>query len=79
MLKTLKNLFDFNAKQVARIQKTVDSITALEPQVQKLTNAEFKTETEKLKKQIQEDGKKIDEVLPYAFALVREASFRRCV
>lgn len=76
MLKTLKNLFDFNAKQVARIQKTVDSITALEPQVQKLTNAEFKTETEKLKKQIQEDGKKIEEVLPYAFALVREASFR---
>ncbi len=76
MLSKLKHLFDFNAKQISRIQKIVDSITAREPDVQKLTDADFALETKKLQKQIQSGEKTLDQVLPYAFALVREASHR---
>jgi preprotein translocase subunit SecA len=76
MLGKIKELFDFNAKQVARIQKMVDGINALEAQAQALQDTDFPKETEKLKKQVQSNEKTLDEVLPWAYALVREASFR---
>lgn len=76
MLGRIKKLFDFNAKHVTRLSKIVTEIGALEADAQALKDEDFKQETEKLKKQIQSGKKTLDEVMPWAFALVREASFR---
>lgn len=76
MLSRFKQLFDFNAKQVARIKKWVDEVLTFDTQVQALKDEDFPKETAKLKKQIATGEKTLDDVLPYAFALVREASGR---
>ena len=53
----------------------LDEINNLEPELEKLTEAELKGTTEKLRAQLA-DGKTLDELLPYGFAAVREAGKR---
>ncbi len=76
MLKFIKKYFDFNEREINKIKKKVAEINALEDEVRKLKDEQFVKETEKLKKQIQSKEKTLDEILPYAYALVREASRR---
>ncbi|OGK52810.1 preprotein translocase subunit SecA [Candidatus Roizmanbacteria bacterium RIFCSPLOWO2_01_FULL_41_22] len=75
MFKFLKKLFDYNEKELARLAEKVVEINAQEDLVRDLSDNNFPKETQKLKKQITE-GKSLDEVLPWAFALVREAARR---
>lgn len=75
MLGFVKKLFDYNQKQIDRINKIVAKVNAEEDKVRKLKDEDFKLETKKLKDQIK-NGKKLDEILPYAFALARECSRR---
>jgi len=70
-----KNLFDYETKELKRINKIVDKIEALDEDMQKLKDVEFKAKTEEFKKRIQ-DGETLDDILPEAFALAREACFR---
>lgn len=60
---------------VATVQPIVDSVNALEAQMALLTDAEFPNKTLELKKRFAE-GATLDDLLPEAFALVREASRR---
>jgi len=53
----------------------IKKINSLEPALEKLTEEELKKESEKLKKTFQEKGN-LDEILPEAFALAREAAKR---
>jgi len=76
MFNFLKKLFDYNEKELRRIKKIVEQINGLEGKAIALKDNDFRKETEKLKDQIQEKRKSLDEVLPWAFALVREASKR---
>jgi len=76
MLGFVKKLFDYNQREVDRIKKIVDSINALEDDARKLKDGDFAKETEGLKKQVQSNEKTLDEVLPWAYAMVREASRR---
>ena len=76
MFSFIKNLFDYNQKEVNRLQKKVAQINALEDEVRILKDGDLCKETAKLKKQIQSGEKKLDEVLPRGFALVREAARR---
>ncbi len=62
-------------KTIARYREVVEKINALEPAMQKLTQADMRAKTEELKKRLA-DGAKTDDILPEAFALVREASVR---
>ena len=64
-----------NKKELDRIGKIVDQINLLEENIKKLNDKEFPEKTIKLKEKIQE-GTSLDEILPEAFALVREASLR---
>lgn len=64
-----------NARYIKELHKTVDKINALEPEVKKLADADFATKTEELKQKLSA-GVSVNEILPIAFALVREASFR---
>ena len=76
MLGFIKKLFDYNEKQLKRYRKIVEKINSLESEVRRLKDEDFPKETEKLKEQIQTGKKSLDEILPYAYALVREAARR---
>ncbi len=64
-----------NKKELDRIGKIVDQINLLEENIKKLNDKEFPEKTIKLKEKIQK-GTSLNEILPEAFALVREASLR---
>lgn len=76
MLNFLKKLFDYNQKQIERLKKKVEEINKLEDKVRVLKDEDFKKETKKLKEAIAEDEKKLDQYLPWSYALVREAARR---
>ena len=64
-----------NQKELDLIQKIVKNINLFEKDVEKLDKTEFPKKTNKFIEQIK-NGKKLIEILPEAFALVREASKR---
>ena len=64
-----------NQKELDRIGKIVDKINLLEGEFKKLKNVDFPEKTKKFKEEIKQ-GKSLNEILPEAFALVREASKR---
>ncbi len=64
-----------NDRYVRSLGKIVNQINDLEPQIQALTDEELKAQTDKFRAQI-EEGKTLDDILPEAFATVREASVR---
>ncbi len=69
----LQSFFDRGA--ISKYQKRVIEINALEEAVITLTDSQFPEETAKLKARFQ-NGESLDALLPYAFALTREASKR---
>ncbi len=75
MLGFVKKIFDFNEREIKRVSSIVALINTQEEAVKKLKNTDFAKETEKLKREFAE-VKSLDEMLPWAFALVREASYR---
>lgn len=75
MLSLIKNFFDFNQKEINRISNIVEEINLLEDKARDLQDEDFTNETQKLKEEIQK-GKTADDVLPWAYALVREAARR---
>ena len=64
-----------NEKYLKKINPLVEKINSLESKFIKFTDKELKDETVKLKKVVS-DGKSLDDVLPEAFSLIREASKR---
>ena len=76
MWKKVKNIFgDENAKTLNGYRKVVDKINALEPEIQALADEEFPKKTTAFQTRL-EKGVDLDELIPEAFALVREASLR---
>jgi len=74
--KILTSLFGSrNDKLLKEYAKQVELINALEPDIQKLKDADFKKKTIELKKRVAEGAKLVD-LLVEAFAMVREASVR---
>ena len=65
----------YSEKEVKRVQPIVNKINSLEPEMEKLTDAELRAKTDYFKAQLAE-GKTLDDILPEAFAVVREASKR---
>ncbi|MDP2789926.1 MAG: preprotein translocase subunit SecA [bacterium] len=66
---------DANARVVNTLQPQVERINALEPEVNKLLDTDFPEQTKKLYDR-HSKGESLDELLPQAFALVREAAYR---
>ena len=65
----------YSEKEVKRIMPIVAQINGLEEKMSKLTDEQLKNKTNELKKQL-EEGKTLDDILPEAFATIREASKR---
>ena len=64
-----------NDRYVKSVAKIVHTVGALEPQIKELTDAELAGQTEKFREQLAA-GAKLDDILPEAFATVREAAWR---
>jgi len=75
MFKWLSNLVDSNEKELKRLQPLVDDINSLEPEFEKLTDEELQAKTDEFKARLADD-ESLDEVLPEAYAAVREAAKR---
>ena len=75
MFKWLSGLVDSNEKQLKRLQPSVDRINSLEPEFEKLTDAELRAKTDEFKTQLS-GGESLNELLPHAYAAVREAAKR---
>ena len=75
MFKFLQNLFDDNAKDIKKYSAVVEKINALEPQISALSDEELKNKTQEFKNRLQ-NGETENDILPEAFAVVREASKR---
>ena len=62
-------------REVKKVEKLVDQIEALEEQYKALSDEELKAMTPRLKERLQ-SGETTDDILPEAFATVREAAWR---
>ncbi|MDY6087690.1 MAG: preprotein translocase subunit SecA [Succiniclasticum sp.] len=72
----IKKIFgDPNAKELKNIQPLVEKINALEPEMEKLSSANLQAKTQEFKLRLQK-GETLDQLLPEAFAVVREAAKR---
>ncbi|HSX48901.1 MAG TPA: preprotein translocase subunit SecA, partial [Candidatus Saccharimonadales bacterium] len=72
-------ILDVNAREVAEFEKIVKEINLLGPKMSKLKDSDFAKKTDQFKKQLstsKDPEKTLNEILPQAFALVREASWR---
>jgi preprotein translocase subunit SecA len=83
VLSFISKLFDDNQKTLNRYQKIVEEINDLESEIKKLTDKKLAAQTKKFKQHIQKglgEGKSeedlLNELLPEAFATVRETSRR---
>lgn len=76
MLGLVKKIFgDVNERDVKRLMKTVDVINKLEPDFVKLSDEALQGKTAEFRERL-EKGETLDDLLPEAFATVREASKR---
>ena len=62
-------------REVKRVIPIVNKIEAMEPEMEKLSDEELKAKTPEFKKRL-EEGETLDDILPEAYAVVREASKR---
>ena len=62
-------------REVRRIMPLVEKIESMRPEMQKLSDEELKNKTREFKKRL-EEGETLDDLLPEAFAVVREAGKR---
>ena len=65
----------YSEKEIKRVQPLVKKINDLEPDMQKLSDKELRAKTDEFKGRLQK-GETLDDLLPEAFAVMREASKR---
>ncbi|MDD2221807.1 MAG: preprotein translocase subunit SecA, partial [Clostridia bacterium] len=71
----LKALFDDNAKDIKRYSKVVERINMLEDRIASYSDAELRAKTDIFREQLA-DGTPVEQIMPEAFAVCREASRR---
>ena len=75
MFKFLGKLLDNNEKEITKLRSIVENINSLEPEIQKLKDVQFAQKTAEFKKRLA-NGQTLDDLLPQAYALVRDAAQR---
>lgn len=75
MANFLNKLFDFNKKELKKLNNIADEVEALASQMEQLSDEALKNKTEEFKSRYQ-NGETLDQLLPEAFAVCREASRR---
>lgn len=78
----ITKMIDGNKREVKRLSKLADKVIALEEDIALLTDEEMRAKTKAFQEEVQQiedikkQNNKLDDILPEAFALVREASKR---
>lgn len=80
----IKNIFDTNTKKISQLDKTIDRIVALEETISNWSFDEFQTKTKEYQERFsslrevaaEEREQTLNEILPEAFAMVREVAAR---
>lgn len=72
----VKILGDSNARYLKTLQPLVDKINNLEPEIKALSDEQLKAKTGEFKERLKTGKETLDDLLPEAFAVVREASRR---
>jgi len=70
-----KIIGSYSDRELKRIMPIVDKIESLEEEMKALSDAELRNKTQEFKKRLA-DGETLDDILPEAFAVMREASWR---
>ncbi|MCG2686411.1 preprotein translocase subunit SecA [Candidatus Parcubacteria bacterium] len=87
MFKPIAGLFDSNERQLKKLQPLVEKINSLEPEIEKLSDGRLRAKTDEFRQRAQsgrarhasqarQAGVTLDDLLPEAFAVVREVSKR---
>ncbi|MEJ2314941.1 MAG: preprotein translocase subunit SecA [Nitrospirota bacterium] len=72
----LKKIFGTkNEREIKRLSPLVDKVSSIEPSVSALSDSELKAKTDEFRRRLA-NGETLDDILPEAFAVVREASKR---
>ncbi len=74
------NIFDkifgtYSDRELKKVEPIAKKVMELEPEIEKLTDAELKAKTPEFKERYR-NGETLDDLLPEAFAVMREASWR---
>ena len=75
MASILNKIFDFNKRELKRLEKMADKIDALASEMERLSDEQLRAKTDEFKKRLQ-NGETLDDLLIETFAVVREASRR---
>ena len=75
MLNIFSRFLDLNAREVDRIKKIVEKVNSFEPKIKKLKEKDFAKKTEEFKNRLAK-GETLNDLLPEAYAVVREVSYR---
>ena len=77
MLNIVNKLFGgFGSNNLKKYENVVKKINNFEPEISKLSDDELKNKTDYFKNKIQVEKLDIDQILPEAFAVVREVAKR---
>jgi len=68
-------LFSGNEREVARLRQTVEIMNSFEPEMEALSDEQLRAKTDEFKRRLA-NGETLDDILPEAFAVVREAGKR---
>lgn len=71
----MKFIFDSNEREIRKLKPLVEKINSLEPQVASLSDAQLRAKTDEFRERLQK-GETLEDILPEAFAVVREAAKR---
>jgi len=75
-MKLLEKIFGtYSSRELKKIEPIVDKIESLEPEMKKLSDEQLRAKTGEFKERLSK-GETLDDILPEAFAVVREASSR---
>jgi len=75
MLGFIKSVFDTNTREIKRMQRVVDKINEIEKEYRTLSDAALQAKTAEFKRRYSQ-GETLDQLMPEAFAAVREAAQR---
>jgi preprotein translocase subunit SecA len=75
MLKAILKFIEGSARELKKLERVVQTINSYEPKMEKLSDADLRAKTEEFRSRL-EKGETLDDLLPEAFAVVREASKR---
>ena len=75
MLSIFKKIFDHEYKELERFKLIANEVFDLDEKYKKMTDKQLQGNTKKLQKRL-ENGETLDDVIPDAFATVREAAYR---